>query len=212
MEVFFDNDGQRHEIYFRHLRGEALRIASGPKMMPWADMWTLENGTQVFGKAGYHEYLYVIAAKDDLELQWVNVMHEDGKLWGTLFDNGSSTGMVMLILERRVDLATCVWCGIRQHRNLGCSIGIAHDGYVALLLKAKPVPAWMGLILPFDGYTWLGIGCTLAATTLILGFCMKYVIQGKEVDWTLHCLDALHPMCGRNMLLPGLQAAHLGKE
>ena len=159
----------------------------------------------------------MIAAKDNLTLTWFDVLHQENLLWGTLYyhennDTYTPTGMVKMIMEYQVDVTTAIYCGLREHRSLGCSIAIEYDGFAGLLLKPKPLPNYLGIILPFDIYTWVAILGTVLVTTLILGVCLKYILKSQEVDWTLHFLDALHPMCGRNMLLPGLQAAHLGRE
>lgn len=208
---FWDNANKKHDTLARNFEGEVLRVGSGP-MMPWAFIWTLEDGTQIVGSGGYHEYLRVISAHDNLIIKWIDAYHQEGAIWGTLFKNGSSTGLTKLVIIHEIDLAVGMYCGVRLHRNLYCSEVIKYDGYAALLLKPKPLPTWLGIILPFDMYTWFGILATIFSTTLILGVCVKYVLKSEKIDWTLHFLDAFHPMCGRNMTLPGLSAAHLGKE
>ena len=70
---------------------------------------------------------------------------------------------------------------------------------------------WTGLLRPYTYNAWIAIAITIVVVALILGICLKFSNPDKKTDWTLHFLDALHPMCGRNMMLPGLGAAHLGK-
>ena len=210
-ESFVDNDNKRHEYLVRSFSGEELRVGSGP-MMPWAFIWTLEDGTQIIGSGGYHEYLKVIAEYDNLTLKWTDVYYQEGSIWGTLYKNNSATGLTKLIMEHQVDVAVGMYCGNRLHRRLDCSTVIEYDGYAALLLKPKPLPTWLGLVLPFDMFTWFAILGTVILTALIMGLCLKYNLKSEKVDWTVHFLDAFHPMCGRNMSLPGLNAAHLGRE
>ena len=208
---FLDFQRRKFENLIRGFSGEILRVGSGP-MMPWAFLWTLQNGTQLVGSGAYHEYLRMISELDNITLKWVDVLFQEGLLWGTLYENGSSTGLTKLVMEHQVDVATAMYCGVRLHRHLDCSTPIEYDGFAALLLKPKPLPSWLGIISPFDMTTWITILSTIITTTAILGSCMKYVIKLEKVDWTIHFLDALHPMCGRNMALPGLNAAHLGRE
>ena len=111
-----------------------------------------------------------------------------------------------------MDVTVGMACGVRVHRRMDCSTVFGYDGFAALMQKPKPLPMWLGPILPFDKYSWLAILGVLILATLIMGFCMKFVVKFKRVDWTIHFLDALHPMCGRNMALPGLNASHLGRK
>ena len=208
---FLDNEHKRQKTLKRNFNGDILRVGSGP-MMPWAFLVTLPNGHKFNGGGIYHEFLRVISTHDNITLEWVDVLKETGFLWGTLYRNGSSTGLVKLIMEHRVDIATSILCGIRLHRNLFCSTAFEFTGFVALLRKPQSSPSWMGMLSPFDKYTWLAILGSVIVTMFILGICMKQSVKNKKVDWTLHFLDALHPMCGRNMALPGLNAAHLGRE
>ena len=71
---------------------------------------------------------------------------------------------------------------------------------------------WTGLLAPYTYEAWITIACTLICSTIMLGICLKISNREKKTDWTLHFLDSLHPLCGRNMMLPGFNAAHLGGE
>ena len=84
-----------------------------------------------------------------------------------------------------------------------------NDGHSLMLKRPGRKLQWTGLISPYKYEAWLAVGATLITATIILGLCLKYS-SGKKIDWTLHFLDALHPLCGRNMMLPGFNAAHLG--
>ena len=208
---FWDNNFVKRHTLIRTFKNEVVRVASGP-LMPFAFILTLPNGKRIIRSGALFETLRVIAALDQLKLTYVDALHEEGKLWGTLYKNGTSTGMIKLILEHRADFTLPILCGARVHRNLACSTTVAFDGFIAFLLKPKPLPSWQGLLLPFDLPTWFATLATVIVTTLILGFCTKYSLKQENVDWTLHFLDAFHPMCGRNMAVPGFNAAHLGRE
>ena len=160
----------------------------------------------------YHvRYLKMMASKDNFNLKWTDVIYQERTIWGTIYENGSSTGMVKLIMEHQVDLTTPILCGVRNHRNLACSNAFSFDGYGAITPKIKPLPSWMGMMTPFQWPVWTLVFATLFAVTLTLGLFAKRSQPDKEIDWTLHFLDSLHPICGRNMLVPGFKAAHLSK-
>ena len=65
------------------------------------------------------------------------------------------------------------------------------------------------ILSPYRYEAWIAIVATLILTAIVLGTCNKISDPSGKIDWTLHFLDALHPMCGRNMMLPGFEAKHL---
>ena len=99
-------------------------------------------------------------------------------------------------MEHQVDLTTPILCGVRNHRNLACSNAFSFDGYGAITPKIKPLPSWMGMMTPFQWPVWTLVFATLFAVTLTLGLFAKRSQPDKEIDWTLHFLDSLHPICG----------------
>ena len=208
---FLDNRNKKYQFPHRNYQGEIVRVASGP-IMPMAFILTRPDGSQIAGNGAYLDYIRVIAIRDGLRVTYVDVLYEEGILWGTLYKNGTSTGMVKLILEHRADLTLPILCGVRIHRNLACSTSVEFDGFSAFRLKPEPFPTWQGLLLPFDLPTWFAILGSVMVTTVILAFCTKYSLNKDKMDWPLHFLDAFHPMCGRNMAVPGFNAAHLGRE
>ena len=186
----------------RSLKGEVLRVSSGP-ILPCSFITTLKNGRQIVGDGYNHRYLRFIAGHDKLKLKWTDAWYQEGVFWGTLYKNGTSTGQVKLILEHQVDVATCIFCGIRLHRNLACSTALNFDGITAMTPKLKPLPSWMGHLRPFQVTVWMGISITIILVTIIFGLFAKLSNSHQmKVDFTLHFMDALHPMSGRNMIIP----------
>ena len=58
---------------------------------------------------------------------------------------------------------------------------------------------WKGLLNPYTYQVWIAIAATLVIATATLGLLLKYPQRRGNADWGLHFLDALHPLCGRNM-------------
>ena len=85
------------------------------------------------------------------------------------------------------------------------------DGYALMLKKPSGRLQWEGIVMPFTLEVWIALGITIICAGIILALCIKQSKPNKDIDWTLHFLDVLHPMCGRNMMLPGFKASHLGK-
>ena len=208
---FVNTNNIKEKTFIRDFQREVLKVASGP-IMPWAFLWTLPNGHQIVGGGVYHKLLDIFAEKDDLTIKYIDVVHQEGILWGTLYENGSSTGMVKLIMEYQVDLSTAFLCGILEHRNLACTRSFLFEGLSVMVPKAKPMPSWLGILLPFNLSVWFLILTIVFISGFIFGICSLLSKPTKKVDWTMHFLDALHPMCGRNMTIPGFNAAHLGRE
>ena len=184
--------------------GETLRVGAGPTM-PTGHLTTV-NGTTVNINGGfYHRYLEIIAEKEALDINWIDVLTRENTVWGTLYDNGTATGSIKLILEYQVDVNNPAYCGVPMHRHIACSVTPKFAGFSPIMPKQQPIPSWMGLLQAFDMPSWCLILCTVIGGTFMLGLFSR----GK--DWMLHFMDAFHPMCGRNMAFPGFNATHLGR-
>ena len=103
-----------------------------------------------------------------------------------------------------------------QHSNANTKLHPIHfrsykdDGFALMVQRPGGKLQWTGIVNPYSLEAWLAILSTLIIATIVLGFCLKNSKRNQPVDWTIHFLDALHPLCGRNMMKPGFNAAHLG--
>ena len=120
--------------------------------------------------------------------------------------------MVHYISTYKADSGSLMYCGWFMHPNFDCSTTLFADGILPMLRRPPPSPTWTGIINPYRMEAWIGICVMLVVVTVVLGVCARVVLGKKSIDWTLHFLDALHPVCGRNMLVPGFNAAHLRAE
>ena len=197
----------------RNFRGERLRV--GSSVLPlYTEVYTLPNGTVFVGDAIENVFFKAIARKDGLELKYVDVFGYDSDFWGVDLGNGSFTGLLRLLLEiDEVDMTSLQhMCAYTLHPNLLCSFAYDFDGIVFALKRPPPLEAWMGIISPYEPAVWTGISLTLLAATFVLGICHKLTLKSVKNDWPLHFLDALSPMAGRPMCVPGFNAAHLGRK
>ena len=201
-----------NEPFMRNFKGETMRVASA-MLPPYAEVYTYND--KVYAGGGTETIFFkALSDFDNINIEWIDISQKErGSLWGTLFLNGTATGLLRYILEYKTDMTSLAnYCGYYQHRLIQCSIMHDFDGLVAVLQRPKPRPTWQGLLTPYQKWAWMSIAATLIVTTLILGICQRLTLNTKKNDWPLHFLDALHPMTGRPMGLPGFNAAHLGKD
>ena len=119
-ESFLDNNP------IRSVRGETLRIGAAITP-PWALLFTPHNyGKPVIKGGAIVTMIRAIAKVENLNLRWIDVIREENLIWGTLYENGTSTGMVKLILHYKADICTPILCGMRMHKNLVCSTYAKH--------------------------------------------------------------------------------------
>ena len=104
----------------RNLKNEVMVIGTA-FTPPYSIVKTLKNGLQIVGNGIVDTFLKTISARNEINLEWIDVLHKEKFIWGTLYENGTATGLVKYILEARIDVAPTVLCGIRLHRNLLCS-------------------------------------------------------------------------------------------
>ena len=197
----------------RDLHGEILRV--GSTVLPlYTDVYTLPNGTVFVGDGLENVFMKAITKVDDMELQYVDVLQYGVYMWGAIYDNGSFSGLLKLLLElTNVDATNLQhMCSFVNHRNLICSTTYNYDGNTFALLREPAAASWMGLITPYHWHAWLGIFGLLLVTTLVLATCHRLSLNDTKNDWALHFLDALNPMAGRPMSVPGFNAAHLGRN
>ena len=205
-------DGEKfsHDVR-RDYRGEKLRIGSG--ILPlFTSVITLPNGTVVEGDGLENVFFRAITKAGGFEMQYFDALPYDITYWGQPFPNGTHSGLLHMLLDiNLVDVTSLQhMCAYAMHRHLQCSHAYDYDGINFALKLPPPLASWMGLLTPYNVDAWLGIAGLLIVTTIVLGTCHKLSLGGKT-DWTLHFLDALHPICGRNMAVPGFDAAHLGR-
>ena len=198
----------------RDFHGEKLRVGSG--ILPlFTNVYTNpDNGKVIFGDGLENIFFKVLSKVEDLELHYIDALPYDPTYWGRALTNGSFTGLLYLLLEvSYVDVTSMQhMCGFIIHPNLQCSHAYDYDGLALAAKRPPPLASWTGIITPYNSDAWLGIACLLIVATLVLGTCHKLSINNAKMDWSLHFLDALNPMTGRNMTVPGFDAAHLGKE
>ena len=197
----------------RRFEGETLRV--GSTILPlFTEVYTLPNGTVFVGEGLENVFMKAITKAGGMELQYVDVLQFGKDMWGGDLGNGSFTGLLKVLLElTNVDATNLQhMCGYVLHPHLICSNSYNYDGVTLALLKEPPAATWMGLITPYHWHAWLGILALLLVTTLVLGTCNRLSLSTGKFDWPLHFLDALNPMAGRPMCIPGFNAAHLGGD
>ena len=193
--------------------GEVIRVGSS-LVPPYTEVITEENG-KMTAKGGIETiFLRALMQKEKLNIEWLSPLSFGNYLWGFRYPNGSYEGMGKLLMGNMIDIASmnhmCPYLGA-GNRFIMCSYHVDFDGYQMALLRPKANPTWMGIITPFTTLVWGCIGITLIVATLVLGSCHRLSFN-KSNDWPLHFLDAVNPLAGRPMCIPGLQAAHLGRR
>ena len=86
------------------------------------------------------------------------------------------------------------------------------DGLLPMLQRPKPKASWLGLVTLYTPIAWVAIVGALFAGTIVIGICTRLSNRSAKYNWSLHFLDALNPMTGRPMSMPGFHAAHLGGQ
>ena len=104
----------------RRLKNEVLNIGSA-FTPPFSVLKTLKNGHLIIGGGVANTFLRAISQRDKFNLKWTDVLNKEKLIWGTLYKNGSATGLVKYILEAKIDVAPVILCGLRLHRNLVCT-------------------------------------------------------------------------------------------
>ena len=207
-------DGEKfsHDVR-RDYRGEKLKVGSG--ILPlFTNVSTLPNGTVRVGDGLENIFFRALVQAEDLELDYWDAFSFSASIWGRYFaNNGTHDGLLHMVLDADIVDVTNMqhMCGYYIHPHLQCSHAYYYDSLRFALKLPPPLASWMGLITPYHMDAWLGIAGLLVITTIVLGTCHKLSLGGKT-DWPLHFLDALHPICGRNMAVPGFDAAHLGRN
>ena len=192
-------------------QSKQLRVACF-MMPPYSEIWTYPNGSQWTGQGLEMSFLKEIANHDEFKVKWIDVLHEEGDLWGGIMPNGTSTGQAKLLYEYRADTSIGeIFCGFKidyLHR-ISCSYAHTFDGFLTLIQKRKQPENWLGIVTPYTWRSWLFIGLSLFATTLVIMFHNK--LTTDKIDIIMHFLDALNPMAGRPMSQPGFQAKRIKK-
>ena len=195
----------KYNLQSRH----QLRVAAF-MMPPYSEIWTNPDGNQWTGQGLEMTFLKEVALHDQFDIKWIDVLYEEGDLWGGILPNGSTSGQAKVLYENRADIGIGeVFCGFKfDHFNkLSCSWSYDFDGLLTLIQKPKQQDNWLGIVTPYTSMAWACIGLSLVVSTLVIMF--YSIISGKRIDITMYFLDALNPMAGRPMSQPGFQAKRI---
>ena len=205
------------EPFVRSFEGETLRV-TGSMGMPFIELYTDENEQVHAGSGVECIFFKAVSAHDKIPIEWIDITYVERERWGdvqwgTLWPNGSATGMLNYTLEYKTDIASMgFYFGFSYHKNIWYGFPHDYEGLAVGLLNPKPSPSWQGLVTPYGKWAWISIAATVIAATFVLALCHRISLNSKKNDWPLHFLDALNPMAGRPMCVPGFDAAHLGQE
>ena len=85
------------------------------------------------------------------------------------------------------------------------------DGLMPMLKRPQPLPSWLGLVTPFQTTVWITITLTLLIATITLVTCTKYSKLPYANDYSLHFLEALNPLAGRNVHIEYIEKARAAR-
>ena len=186
-----------------------LRVAAF-MMPPYSEIWTTPDGNQWTGQGLEMSFLKEVAVHDQFDIKWIDVLYEEGGLWGGILPNGSTSGQAKVLYEHRADVGIGeIFCGFKfdYFNKQSCSWSYDFDGLLTLIQEPKQHDNWLGIVTPYTSMTWGCISLSLIAATLVIMF--YNMVFGRRIDITMHFLDALNPMAGRPMSQPGFQAKRI---
>ena len=129
-----------------------------------------------------HEYYSGIEVRIIQEFARVHSLrlsfHEpsDANLWGNLFPNGTSTGLLGDITEGSVDLVMAqFFAQAARFAALDAAESHGSDGYCFLVPKPRPLPKVAMLAMPLDAHTWVG-----AVVSVMVGTAVAVLLLGRE--------------------------------
>ena len=95
------------------LKGKRLRVATF-MLPPFTELLTDSNGQQWSGQGLEMSFLKEIAIYDEFHIKWVDVLYEEGELWGGILPDGSSSGQAKVLYEFRADVGIGeIICGFK---------------------------------------------------------------------------------------------------
>lgn len=191
--------------------GLPMRVATF-MLPPFTDIWTLPDGTQLIGQGLDMSFMQEIAAHDNLDIQWIDVLHETGELWGSVLPDGSSSGQVKILYQFEADVGIGeILCGFKFDylNRLSCSWTYHFDGLLTLIQKPKSQRNYLGIVTPYTTVVWGCVCVTLLVATLVIMF--EQFTSTGGFDIMVNFLDAFNPMAGRPMSKPGFQAKRIKK-
>ncbi len=110
----------------------------------------------------------------------------DGKVWGAVYKNGTSDGLLGDVIRGEVDVGMAEFFYNRHRMRLS----LASDFYVFEHLcfvrrKPAPMPHWKSILMPFTKDVWGACFLGLAASTLFIILHDFVTMRRMSIDWAL---------------------------
>lgn len=154
-----------------------------PKNLP--DLWVYRQSLRLVGYGGLEGFMLTEMAKYFNFTPLVS-SPPDGKRYGNILENGSSTGSLGLVITRNVSIAMNGYF-IKDYETemIEFTVPFNNDNVCVVVPKAERIPQWLSIFRCFSVTVWYFVGATLVTLTFLWLLIAK--CEGSNTQFA--CLD-----------------------